>query len=860
MSVLEEILTWTKSKSAPPPWMSDALRRIVLEGAISPDGIIELTHLCKKPYGLAEGGSDVIPIAEEHLRERGLTGAVTLKSVTHVSDVNALEPGQVLPFRVNGLTVIYGDNGAGKSGYARILKRACRARGSGTPVLPNALSEKPGGTPTARIKVVCADTETEHVWRDGNPSSSQLSAISVFDAAAASVYIADRTEVRFRPFGLDVLDSLANACQAVRERLVSEANVLKGRGPRWPVVPPDTAAGRFLPTITALTSVESIDRVAKLTTDEDAERQRLLEVIAAAKADDPTKRAKELTLQGQRIGELLAGLRQLQEKLGAAGAAALQAARLDHREKGARASALEQRTRESALLPGLLSEAWKRLWAGAREYSTREAYRGHAFPHVGDDARCVLCQQEMSPPARERLSVWQASLESDAQRAATVAKEHFEGLLAAIERLQPGQLFPHVREELVAIDPETASAVEQFVAACDEGLRAFQRGEDGSVNATFPDAALTRIAEDLKRRATDLLKAADPAARQIAERRLAELQAKKALSDIRPTIDAEVERLARINAYERCCRDADTRPITVLSTELTKRHVTSVLTGAFEEELKKLGFKHPQLELRAVGGARGVLYHQVQLKHVTRAELPTVVSEGEARCVSLAAFFAELRTAGDMSGIVFDDPVSSLDNRWRTAVAERLASEAAQRQVVVFTHDLVFLFALIQAAERMAQPYQTQWLHRVNAGTGHVEDELPWAASNTQRRIGWLKNAWQEAEKVHRTQGAAAYEPLAARLYARLRQTWERAVEEVLINGAVERFKPGIETKRLARLCLIKPDDIKTIEDGMTKTSRWEGGHDHAAAAGEPFPEPEAVKKDIDTLEGWVKEYGTRKR
>ncbi len=42
--------------------------------------------------------------------------------------VNAIAENQHLPFRASGMTVIYGDNGSGKSGYSRVLKRACRAR------------------------------------------------------------------------------------------------------------------------------------------------------------------------------------------------------------------------------------------------------------------------------------------------------------------------------------------------------------------------------------------------------------------------------------------------------------------------------------------------------------------------------------------------------------------------------------------------------------------------------------------------------------------------------------------------------------------------------------------------------------
>jgi hypothetical protein len=53
---------------------------------------------------------------------------VKLTSVFHDRGVNALAEGQTLRFGPS-MTVVYGDNGAGKTGCIRILKNACRARG-----------------------------------------------------------------------------------------------------------------------------------------------------------------------------------------------------------------------------------------------------------------------------------------------------------------------------------------------------------------------------------------------------------------------------------------------------------------------------------------------------------------------------------------------------------------------------------------------------------------------------------------------------------------------------------------------------------------------------------------------------------
>ncbi|WP_423196339.1 MULTISPECIES: hypothetical protein [unclassified Cupriavidus] len=58
------------------------------------------------------------------------------------------------------------------------------------------------------------------------------------------------------------------------------------------------------------------------------------------------------------------------------------------------------------------------------------------------------------------------------------------------------------------------------------------------------------------------------------------------------------------------------------------------------------------MELKDAGGAEGVLYHKLVLTRAPGVNLPKVVSEGEQRTLSIAAFFAELSTADDPSGIV----------------------------------------------------------------------------------------------------------------------------------------------------------------------------------------------------------------
>lgn len=143
-SALRDVLRWSKGR---PAWQRDALRRLYLAGRLSAEDEEDLYGIAKAARALGDGTSgsrQAQPLADEHLPAPPTPGeVVTLEAIRDVQDVNALEPCQSLVFGRFGLTVIYGDNAVGKSGYGRILRKVCRARGGDRRVLPNVFTRQP---------------------------------------------------------------------------------------------------------------------------------------------------------------------------------------------------------------------------------------------------------------------------------------------------------------------------------------------------------------------------------------------------------------------------------------------------------------------------------------------------------------------------------------------------------------------------------------------------------------------------------------------------------------------------------------------------------------------------------------------
>ena len=862
MAVLDEILEWSVGR---PAWQRDALRRLVRKGDLSDADVLELAEICKAKHGLAEQ-VDPHPLTRADVPTRKGSGSpVSLASIFHHRGVNALAEGQTLKFAPN-LTVVYGDNAAGKTGYIRILKSACRARRR-EEILGNVVSGASPLSPVVAIKYRVGDEAEPREWAGGGEDEF-VSRVSVFDAQSATVYLTERTDVAFRPFGLDLFDKLVQACKAIRAQLDGERRSLTPSGivELQGRVAEGTSVARLLSNITSLTKRETVHSLCTLSDDDTARLVQLERSLLDLQARDPDKLLRELSLRLGRVQGLSKHVQDVGKALSAESVDSILKTRTEGRSKRDEAAKIRERTFREGLLDGTGSERWGDLWEAARRFSLERAYPDEPFPATQGGSRCVLCQQALDQEARQRLDAFEAFVRSTAEKELQDVRNRFANMRRVFVDLDVRpESITETLEELKIENEVVAEAVSDWLARAEDRRHAVVGGlnEDEEL-ADCPDLGdiegrVDGIIREMRERIRTLREGSAEVARVPLNAEAQELRARRVLAAHKEVVLAEVDRKRRLAAYGLCIDDTRTQAITRKSSAVTREVVTQKLKESFKDELSRLGFGHIEVELTDAGGAEGVLYHKVVLSRAPGVELPKVVSEGEQRCLSIAAFFAELSTAEDPSAIVFDDPVSSLDYRWREAVAKRLAEEAKVRQVVVFTHDVVFLLALKGLADDLDVQQADQHVRHLSNGAGVCVDELPWVALKVRRRIGHLKQRLQAAEQLHRQGHKTAYETEASLIYGLLREAWERGLEEVLLAGVVERFRPGVQTQQVGLLADVGRDDCKAVERAMTKCSKWLPGHDQAAAAPDEMPGPAELGADIESLEAWVKEINSRR-
>ena len=322
----------------------------------------------------------------------------------------------------------------------------------------------------------------------------------------------------------------------------------------------------------------------------------------------------------------------------------------------------------------------------------------------------------------------------------------------------------------------------------------------------------------------------------------------------------EIKRLGAIKFLANCASDTATNAITKFGNELADTVITPKMRDRFQEEIVRLAAEKVRVEIVRSGGRYGTPQYQIRLFAKPEAKVQDVLSEGERTCVALAAFMTELATATHRSALVFDDPVSSMDHRWRKKVAERLVAEASQRQVIVFTHDLVFVNDLADLAVGAQTPTRMTTVSRGPAGAGIVTDGLPWKGQRVEDRIDKLEKAARAAKPLYDSNQEAEYEAAVAGIYGQLRASWERGLEEVAFSHVVLRHRDYINAKDLKKVSVLTDADCDAYAAGFKRCCDVVDAHDPSSGRNAAAPPPADVARDVQALKDWVTSLRDRQK
>jgi energy-coupling factor transporter ATP-binding protein EcfA2 len=859
MPVLQEILAWSKTI---PAWQSDAISRLLAKQKLEGSDLDDLFALLKASQGIADpkGRTPTPMTADQVPAPIQLATHVSLLAIKNLSRVNAIAPNRRLPIGATGLTVIYGDNGAGKSGYTRILKRACRARDQSEPILPNAHQPPARALAEADFEISINGGPPQDVhWKFGAPAPAELSTISIFDARCARAYLDTEDDFSYVPYGLDVFEGLARACGDLKTMLDTEYKQFAADLTVFANLHGDTAVGRVVSGLTAKTVPATVEALATLKPEE---VERHTELEKGLKENNPKEKATRLRAFARRVLTIWTAATEKGALVDKPAVEKLKNLSDSYRTAKVAAALAAKSFKESEdLLPGTGGEAWRELFDAARKFVV-ESHPDRSFPDLGEGSPCPLCQQPLAGGAK-RLLRFEGFIQQDAEKNAQSRRLALHAQYKAFGALTLSLGLDDVTYgEIEAIDKALADGARSFEAALGQRQKLIENaivendwaGTD--VEIPSPASRLKALADKLNAEAETLEKASTQKAREALQKEFAELDARMKLSVVKDAVLVAISRLVHQAALKKCLADLKTTSISVKSSEIAEQIVSSALEKALNDEFKALGVGKLSVTLKSRGD-RGKALHKLKLDLPRTPNPGGILSEGEQRAIAIGSFLAEIGLGGGKGGVVFDDPVSSLDHLRRERVAARLAAEAGKRQVIVFTHDIYFLCVLEEQAKEIGVAIATQSLVRRPEGFGVADAELPFEAKSVTKRIGALKAQQQLIAKLHKDNDEAEHRKQTVEAYFRLRMSWERAVEEVLLRSVVLRFRKGIETQKLSGVT-VTDDDYQAVKVGMAKCSNY--AHDKALQGGIAVPDPDELLEDITSLDAWRSEVDVRSK
>ena len=854
MTIIQEIHAWSKGLAA---WQQDAIARLYANRELAPEDLGDLFALAKAEAGIPDADgrapkklqdADVAPPADP-------TRLVQIVAIRNIENVNALVQGAQLPISPTGITAIFGENGAGKSGYSRVFKHACRARDRREPILPNAkLDPETVGPAQAVFETLLDGNPTYFAWEHSVEPPEPLTDISIFDTHCARAYIDNHGDFAYVPYGLDILEGLVSVCGKLRKRAIQEkADNAPSDSAYVALAKERTVVAKVLGEIPSKSSREDVERLATLSPEDESRLTLLTKTLSEA---EPKQKARTLRQKASR-------LKSLKERIEAAIAVVstdkLDALRTTIEKSTSAKKAADFAAEEFKRVPGQLTgtggDEWKVLFDAARQFAGI-SHEGHKFPELPQDTPCPLCQNPLGVDGAQRLVRFDAFVKEKVEQAAIDARKVAVIAFNTVKNAKLELLLDDaLMQELAELDAALLATCEAMQAGLNARQVEFQQAAGGKLEwdavsalPADPQATLTETMDALETQAKALEASADEKAKaaMVAER--LELEARRKLSEVKKAVLEAISKHEYCAKLQKCIDGMDARGISRKSTELSRTLASKELADALNEELTRLKCHELQVAMKPESPG-GRTQFKLTLQLPGGGAPAAILSEGEQRAIAIASFLAEIKLGKGRGGIVFDDPVSSLDHRRRWEVAERLVAESQMRQVIVFTHDIYFLCILEQKAQEHGAALTTNYIRRTADGFGAHSADLPFDVLGTKGRIGRLRQMLVTVRKAHKDGDEDSHRALTARAYGDLRLTWERSIEEVLFNGAIQRFGEGVSTQRLKEVA-VSDDDYRAIDAGMSKSSKFE--HDAAMRVGRlPVPHPDELSEDIEKLETW---------
>jgi energy-coupling factor transporter ATP-binding protein EcfA2 len=853
MAIYQEILTWSASKTE---FIRDALRRIVTTQNLTQSDIDELTALLKKEEGDTSVLISAIPLDDTHIPTSIATGLnyPRLISIKNPENICALYNQANLQFSNNGLIVVYGNNGSGKSSYSRILKKLCWSRDKSIDLKKNVFS---GSNLQQKVEFIIEENGVNQnfIWNENAPSDPSLNSIFVFDSNCGEIYVNNENPTEYKPTGIDVLERLIDVLNNISTKLDNEIIIYNTQKPKLDTNLSTTLSGIWYQGIEAKTKPQ-VDTYIQFT---DANKQRKKELTVLLNTQDPLEKIKNLTELRDRLTNYVQQFKVIEDIYNEDNLKHIKELKTNLNTINKAYSTATSELENINSLSGFGSDHWRVLWNSAKDFSIKEGLTdGNKFPSNESLDKCILCQQDLDKKAKERLNGFNEFVLNDVSIQLNTITEQIKNKIDGINNTTnlPFQNYSELEQYIDGFKSFYEKFLENF-AEIKSNIVSHLKSD---VEIIVPNNILSKKVEDLIividlqiKNNTDLSKNRGKLSAE-----LNELLTKEYLFSQKTIIKQYHAEILNKNFIYSCKSKLNTTQISKKIGDLMDNQAVNLQHQEFINHLQKFNSDlASKIAITKTRTTAGTTFQKCGFSGIGEG-MNSILSEGEQKVVALSNFLAECTIDNRKNTIVFDDPVNSLDVDYRELITEEIIRLSSDRQIIVLTHDLSFLRTLIDTHKKnINTDCQVIGIDKYNGISGIVTDEIPYLAKNIDERIISIRRILTEHDALNLTD-AHGRETKLDSARKRFRMLIEKSVEDLLSNKAYQRFSKNINIKKrnLSGYIITEQSDVDLLLGLFGKYSVTE--HDGGATTVPMLPNRQVMQQDITDYLLWKTDFKDR--
>jgi energy-coupling factor transporter ATP-binding protein EcfA2 len=616
---------------------------------------------------------------------------VSFDSLINVEGVNALIEKQTIELTPN-ITIIYGANGAGKSGYVRLLKNVFYSKDKGD-ILPD-INIESGHKPIAATFNFSSDGTNLSLNYPADTGNGIFNQFAVFDGEIAKKHLSVKNDFSFRPAGLQLFNEFNAALEKLNAKLNSAVQTKSIANPFTDddIFQGESEIKTFLTQLSHSSELGGLKEHLPYTDEEKAKKTQLDKQyedlkVALAQKDKTLKELKSIKthLAARQKNLETQNLRFTQTQLDTVVSAITDC---KTKEDIAQKGGVEKF--KTVKVQNVGSKEWKNFIQAAENFASTQSES--EYPENGD--YCLLCHQSISDDESKNLirSYW-AYIKSVGEKEAKAAREKLTEIKEGYEKIDFNQF-----QETDILTIWLKEKYESDLTKLEEELT-----KQATINQTLisninntknlPQVEMQLNLSALDTISIDIDKEIEVFEEDEQTKSLAKLLKQKTYLAHKEKLEARYsdieklyENLLWVNKSNQFNKQGFKSQSTKAEKRLSEEYFNTNYINAFNNECEKLNGKFGIEIVAKSSDAQS--NRQLFLKG---KDPSAILSEGEQKVIALADFIAETNITIINKGVIFDDPVNSLDEERKSVIAERLVSISDKKQVVIFTHDLVFV-------------------------------------------------------------------------------------------------------------------------------------------------------------------------